>query len=125
MIDDGVIAVKLDPRRSQESKEATAKKIVDFVIAVYAKLGYQIEAQKTIASLIKFTFLNRIFISGSEVIMPLKTAMKIDRDLSKRMSGVFEQVDEIMNSGRGCLVKGADYLVTYIMSVHRAVEILY
>jgi len=83
----------------EENQEEIVKVLYRELINVYSELGFEISPAKTIISTNKGTFLNILFVDGSEVALPLKTAMRIFRAVHKRFSETADIV-EIFNEAR-------------------------
>lgn len=72
----------------------------------------------------KYIYLNRLFVDGSEVSFSLKTRWKIGTPTGARVSSLSERVQAIFASGRGSLKSGADPLMTYLFWLRKAWFIL-
>ena len=77
MIDDALFCFFFAKKATQKEKEMKCRCIEEAITEAYAELGLIIAKDKTIISTRNFTFLNRFFSQGAEVVKPLRTMMKI------------------------------------------------
>ncbi|APG78071.1 RNA-dependent RNA polymerase [Shahe qinvirus-like virus 1] len=124
LIDDAVLKVIFPAKMTMPQREAASKVICETLVKTYADLGLKVSIEKTIVSTHMFTFLNRYFSGGSEISLPLKVMMKLSRDTSKRFAMTCDQAEEIFNTGRGALIKGADPHVAYTLCYRNALDIV-
>ena len=76
MIVDALFCFFFSKKVTQEQKEMKCACIEEAITDAYAELGLIITKNKTIISTLYFTFLNRLFSQGAEVVKPLRM-MKI------------------------------------------------
>ena len=122
MIDDALFCFFFLRKATQEEKEMKCSLIEVAITKAYAELGLIIAKDKTIISTINFTFLNRFFSKGAEVVKPIRTMMKVCTS-SDRMIVTFQsQIRDITGSIRGAIEKGADPMLMYVMALRLAVS---
>jgi hypothetical protein len=90
----------------------------DTVSDAYAKLG----PDKALVSTHIFHFLNRFFDEGSELMLPLRTMMKIGSDPFALIRSFRGQIDEIRSTVRGAVSKGADPTLLYVIYAIRVLQ---
>ena len=88
MIDDPLFCF-FSRKAIQAEKEMKCSLIEDAITEAYAELGLIMAKDKTIISTLNFTFLNRFFSKGAEVVKPIRTLMKVCT-LSDRMIVTFQ-----------------------------------
>lgn len=89
MIDDPLFCFFFSRKAIQAEKEMKCSLIEDAITEAYAELGLIIAKDKTVISTLNFTFLNRFFSKGAEVVKPIRTLMKVCT-LSDRMIVTFQ-----------------------------------
>jgi hypothetical protein len=124
LIDDGTICIVLDPSRTHEECQEVIGQIYDRIIKVYAQLGFKIDKVKALWSCIKFTFLNRLYLGGSEVPRAGKVFAKADRELTRNYPSIAAQVGSVFGSYSAALKKGGDPLVCYRMAMWRSIDLV-
>ena len=101
MIDDALFCFFFSKKATQSQKEMKCASIESALTEAYAELGLVIAKDKTIISTLNFTFLNRFFSMGAEVVKPIRTMMKLCTS-SDRMIVTFQgQIQDITGSVEG------------------------
>jgi len=101
MIDETLFCFFFSRKSTKIEKELKCSLIEEALTEAYAELGLVIAKDKTIISTLNFTFLNRFFSKGAEVVKPIRTMMKVCTS-SDRMIVTFQgQVQDITGSIRG------------------------
>lgn len=122
MIDETLFCFFFSRKSTKIEKELKCSLIEEALTEAYAELGLVIAKDKTIISTLNFTFLNRFFSKGAEVVKPIRTMMKVCTS-SDRMIGTFQgQVQDITGSIRGAIEKGADPMLMYVMALRLAMS---
>lgn len=125
LIDDGVIALQLSDTRDSNSIDQVCNAFVEQVKKVYKSIGFIIDPVKTICSNIKFTFLNRIFMHGTEVMTPMKIFAKIDRDYNRKFCSLYDQIQTVFGAGYSAISRGSDPMFTYYYCIRRSFELMF
>ena len=120
MIDDALFC--FSKKSTQEQKEMKCLCIEAPITDAKTDLGLMISKDKTIISTLNFTFLNRFFSQGAEVVKPLRTMMKICTSSDQMMVKFQSQIQDITGSIRGAIKKGADPMLVYVMALRLAVN---
>ncbi|APG78067.1 RNA-dependent RNA polymerase [Beihai sesarmid crab virus 4] len=117
LIDDGVLSVTLSMKRNEIDKQKTIKLFCETITRIYATIGYKIDPVKTICSTNKFTFLNRFYADGNEVVTPMKVFSKIDREFDRKFASLRENLSTYFGSAFSAVVKGCDPVLAYCQAV--------
>ncbi|CAK9298274.1 unnamed protein product [Gordionus sp. m RMFG-2023] len=104
-------------QRATDEHYATTKR-------VWGELGAELNDAKTIYSSIKFIYLNRFFCQGSEVLCDMKTFSKIDRDYTKRLSTLTQQIDTVFGAARASSERGSDPILCYYYATFRSIDLI-
>ena len=122
MIDDALFCFFFSRKSTKLEKEKKCLLIEDAITEAYTEVGLVIAKDKTIISTLNFTFLNRFFSKGAEVVKPIRTMMKVCTS-ADRMNTTFQgQVQDMTGSIRGAIEKGADPMVMYVMALRLVVS---
>ena len=122
MIDDALFCFFFSSKSTKEDKEKKCLLIEDAITEAYADVGLVIAKDKTIISTLNFTFLNRFFSGGAEVVKPIRTMMKLSTSADRMITTFQGQVQDITGSIRGAIEKGADPMVMYVMALRLIVS---
>ena len=95
LIDDFVITAKMQNERPMKDRAETVLKYFKIVCEVFESAGAAVDDIKTILSTIKILFLNAFFCEGSEVLLPMKTAGKVERSHYVRFATPFQHCNTI------------------------------
>ena len=82
-------------------------------IATYAKLGFEIEVDKSIIRKYLFVFLNRLFYNKNEIITSCKVFARGDITREQTFRGCWNEFDALFGSFLGAVDRGADPVATY------------
>ncbi len=88
-------------------------------------MGLKAASDKTIISTHQFHFLNRHFAEGSEILLPIRTLMKIGRDPFVFIVSFQASLDKISCTCRGAVAKGADPILVYAMYLREAFTVVF
>lgn len=89
----------------------------------YLKLGFRVDPVKTLFSLTKGHFLNRLYRNGLEVLCPTKVFAKADREFETPYPSVWELVDSALTAFVGAADRGFDPVVAYTAGIWRAITV--
>ena len=108
MIDDALFCFFFSRKSTKLEKEKKCLLIEDAITEAYAEVGLVIAKDKMIISTLNFTFLNRFFSKGAEVVKPIRTMMKVCTSADRMITTFQGQVQDVTGSIRGAIEKGAD-----------------
>ncbi len=91
-------------------------------MAIYLELGFEIAITKTVVATNKGTFLNIDFVDGVVVLLPTKTAMRLFWSVDKKFTEVPDLIEELFNTARGAIAKGACPVTVYTIAVLQALR---
>jgi hypothetical protein len=86
-------------------------------VDIYLELGFEIAIAKTVVATNKGTFLNIDFVNGVVVPLPTKTAMRLFWSVDKKFAETPNLIEELFNTCRGAIAKGACPVTAYVISV--------
>lgn len=124
LIDDAVQGVEFPSWMTHEQAQLAANQHLNTTQTVWSWISAEVSMVKTIYSTIKFIFLNRFHCEGSEVLADMKTFAKVDRDYTRRLSTLNQQVDTVMGGYRAASEKGSDPLLCYFCGLKRSFEMI-
>ena len=122
MIDDALFCFFFSRKSTKDEKEKKCLLIEDVITDAYAEIGLVIAKDKTIISTLNFTFLNRFFSKGAEVVKPIRTMMKVCTSADRMITTFQGQVQDMTGSIRGAIEKGADPMLMYVMALRLVVS---
>ena len=99
MIDDALFCFFFSKKSTRQEKEKKCLLTEDAITEAYAEVGLVIAKDKTIISTLNFTFLNRFFSRGAEVVKPIRTMMKVCM-AADRMVTTFSGQIQVLSEGR-------------------------
>lgn len=117
LIDD--ILIRLDAKNVNVATAYAA------ISANYVKLGYQPDAVKTLMSMNKGHFLNRLYANDFEVITASKIWGKANRSYERQYAGVWTLVDSVFAGYLGAADRGACTHAAYTNAVWRALVVIH
>jgi len=122
MIDDALFCFFFSRKSTKAEKEKKCLLIEDAITEAYAELGLVIAKDKTIISTLNFTFLNRFFSKGAEVVKPIQTMMKVCTSADRMITTFQGQAQDVTGSIRGAIEKSADPMLMYVMALRLVVS---
>ena len=122
MIDDALFCFFFSRKSTKQEKEKKCLLIEDAITEAYAEVGLVIAKDKTIISTLNFTFLNRFFSKGAEVVKPIRTMIKVCTAADRMITTFQGQVQDVTGSIRGAIEKGADPMLMYVMALRLVVS---
>ena len=122
MIDDALFCFFFSRKSTKLEKEKKCLLIEDAITEAYAEVGVVIAKDKTIILTLNFTFLNRFFSKGAEVVKPIRTMMKVCTATDRMITTFQGQVQDVTGSIRGAIEKGADPMLMYVMALRLVVS---
>ena len=105
--------LNIDKLRRKNSK--TAQRFFDDYRENFKKIGYDLDACKTVYSGKKSTYLNEYYHDGRTIPVTAKTAMKICPGIEERGAAVKDKVLAFVGAGRGAIKKGSCPLTTWVL----------
>ncbi|APG78069.1 RNA-dependent RNA polymerase [Hubei qinvirus-like virus 1] len=124
LIDDAMQGLEFKEGTTVERAQNAADRHFETTCRMWKGLAAEIDQVKTLYSSIKVIFLNRLYCEGAEVLTPMKVYARVDRELTRRFSTVYEQVDTILGGFRSASERGADPMVCYIMAIYRSLDLI-
>nr|UNI73954.1 MAG: RNA-dependent RNA polymerase [brine shrimp qin-like virus 1] len=123
MIDDALTKFRIagDPR-SARNRIIRAKGLLT---ETYLKLGLKLDPVKTFVSTIKFVYLNEAYMDGAQVYTASKVFMRMDRDHTRRLSTLPDNMETIMSIASNSSQGGCDPLLSYSFALWRCVMLVF
>jgi hypothetical protein len=115
VIDDALISFRFSLDMSRSARASLAQTMCDTVSRAYSRLGLTVAPDKMLVSTHVFHFLNRFFTEGSEIMLLMRTIMKVGADPFALIQSFRGQIDELGSTVRGAVAKGADPSLLYCM----------
>ncbi len=116
-IDDAAHVFQFPARTTDTEAGKVAKVLYGELVGIYLELGFEIAITKTVVATNKGTFLNIDFVDGVVVPLPTKTAMRLFWSVDKRFAETPDLIEELFNTCRGAIAKGACPVTAYVLAV--------
>jgi hypothetical protein len=116
-IDDAAYVFQFPARTTDTEAGKVAKVLYRELVGIYLELGFEIAITKTVVATNKGTFLNIDFVDGVVVPLPTKTAMRLFWSVDKRFAETPDLIEELFNTCRGAIAKGACPVTAYVLAV--------
>jgi Mononegavirales RNA dependent RNA polymerase len=125
LIDDALISFRFSLDMSSAARVSLAHTLCETVTRAYGRLGLTVAPDKTLVSMHVFHFLNRFFAEGSEIMLPLRTIMKVGADPFALIRSFRGQIDELSSTVRRAVAKGADPTLLYCLYAIECCRVAY
>ncbi len=116
-IDDAAYVFQFPAGTTDTEAGKVAKVLNGGLVGIYLEMGFEIAIAKTVVAANKGTFLNIDFINGVVVPLPTKTAMRLFWSIDKRFAETPDLIEELFNTCRGAIAKGACPVTAYVLAV--------
>jgi hypothetical protein len=121
-IDDAAFVFQFPMGTTNQEAADVARVLYDELVEIYMELRFEIAIAKTVVATNKGTFLNIDFIDGVVVPLPTKTAMRLFWSVDKRFADTPDLIEELFNTARGAIAKGACPVTVYSLGVFQALR---
>nr|UNI73967.1 MAG: RNA-dependent RNA polymerase [brine shrimp qin-like virus 3]UNI73969.1 MAG: RNA-dependent RNA polymerase [brine shrimp qin-like virus 3] len=119
MIDDALTKFRVAGELTvSKGKILMAKKVL---YNNYEKLGLRLDLVKTFVSTIKFVYLNEAYMDGTQVFTASKVFMRMDKDHTRRLSTLPDNVETIMSIAANSSQGGCDPILSYSFAAWRCI----
>nr|UNI73971.1 MAG: RNA-dependent RNA polymerase [brine shrimp qin-like virus 4] len=119
MIDDALTKFRVAGEITvAKGKILMAKKLL---YANYEKLGLRLDLVKTFVSTIKFVYLNEAYMDGTQVFTASKVFMRMDKDHTRRLSTLSENIETVMSIAANSSQAGCDPILSYSFASWRSI----
>jgi hypothetical protein len=116
-IDDAAFVFQFPAGTTDTEAGKVVKVLYKELVGIYHELGFEIAVAKTVVATNKGTFLNIDFVNGVVVPLPTKTAMRLFWSVDKKFAETPDLIEELFNTCRGAIAKGACPVTAYVLSV--------